>query len=383
MLAETGRTTYQSPMKFVDEVEIDVAAGDGGNGCAAFRREKFMPMGGPSGGDGGRGGDVIFRAQDRMSTLLDFQYRTVVGAPRGENGRGKDQFGRGGEDLVVDVPVGTQVFDAETGEMIADLDERDKTAVIARGGQGGRGNMRFATSFDRAPRKAEPGERGERKRVRLELKLLADVGVIGFPNVGKSTFISTVSRATPKIADYPFTTLVPNLGVVSLGEDRTFVIADIPGIIEGAAEGAGLGIRFLKHIERNRALLHILTIDYDEDRDPVSDFDVLMKELAAFNEQLSTRPMVVALSKSDLPDVRDKEEEIRAAMKERGHTLLMFSSASRQGITPILEALHALLLANGGSDESRPKLTAADRPHGHTKGWSLPADADMGEDTAQ
>ena len=290
-------------MQFVDEVEIDVIAGNGGHGCIAFRREKYRPLGGPAGGDGGAGGDVIFHAHDRLSTLLDLGWRRKVKAESGENGRGKDQYGKAGRDEIVQVPVGTQVYDAETGELIADLDEHDKKVVIAKGGRGGRGNIRFATPYDKAPQRAEDGEPGEKKLVRLELKLLADVGVVGFPNVGKSTLIASVSRARPKIADYPFTTLVPNLGVATLGPDRSFVLADIPGIIEGAAEGAGLGLRFLRHVERNRVLLHVITVDPDPERDPVEDFDKLQEELAKFSPTLAERPMLVAVSKTDLPEV--------------------------------------------------------------------------------
>ena len=226
-------------MQFIDEIVIEAAAGHGGHGAVAFRRESHRPLGGPSGGNGGNGGDVVLHAHDRLSTLLDLGFRRRIRAQSGENGRGKDQYGAAGDDEVVQVPVGTQVYDAETGELLADLDKHDQRFVICKGGLGGRGNMHFATPYDRAPRRAEDGTPGERRLLRLELKLLADVGLVGYPNVGKSTFIASVSRARPKIADYPFTTLVPNLGVVSLGDERSFVVADVPGIIEGAAEGAG------------------------------------------------------------------------------------------------------------------------------------------------
>ena len=330
-------------MDFVDEVTLEVAAGDGGNGCIAFRREKFVPLGGPSGGDGGRGGSVVLVAHDRFSTLLDLRFRKVVRADRGEDGRGKDQFGKAGSDVQIQVPVGTQVYDQESDALIADLNESGAEFVVAQGGRGGRGNIKFATPYDRAPRRAEPGKPGERKKIRLVLKLLADVGIVGFPNVGKSTFIATVSRATPKVADYPFTTLVPNLGVVSLGVDRTFVIADIPGIIEGASEGAGLGLRFLKHVERTRVLLHMLSVDPDPDRDPVIDFDTLMVELERFDASLLKRPMVVAVSKCDLPEAREAYEEVRKALEPRDLQVFAISSATNEGLTPVLEALEAIL----------------------------------------
>ncbi len=330
-------------MDFVDEVTLEVAAGDGGNGCVAFRREKYVPLGGPSGGDGGRGGDVVLVAHDRFSTLFDLRYRKVVRAERGEDGRGKDQYGKAGTDVRIEVPVGTQVYDEDNDVLLADLREHGTEIVVARGGRGGRGNMKFATPYDRAPRRAEAGKPGERKNIRLVLKLLADVGIVGFPNVGKSTFIATVSRARPKVADYPFTTLVPNLGVVSLGVDRTFVIADIPGIIEGAAEGAGLGLRFLKHIERTRVLLHMLSVDPDPGRDPIADFDALTAELEKFEPSLLQRPMVVAVSKCDLPEAREAYEQVREALGPRGVQVFAISSATGEGLRALLEALWAIL----------------------------------------
>ncbi len=331
-------------MKFVDEVELDLIAGDGGDGCVAFRREKFRPLGGPSGGDGGDGGDIVFVANTRLGTLMDLRYRKKIIATRGEHGRGKDQYGKGGDDRVVEVPVGTQVFDADSGALLFDLDDPGQSEVVARGGQGGRGNMHFATSTDRAPRKAEPGGAGERLRVRLELKLLADVGLLGFPNVGKSTLIARISRARPKIADYPFTTLTPNLGVVSRDVDRSFVVADIPGLIEGAAEGHGLGHRFLKHVERCRLLLHVLAIDPDPGREPVKDFDALTSELERFDPELAARPTLVALSKSDLPDTREAEAELREAMLERGRgEVYVFSAVTGDGLEALLNALEAKL----------------------------------------
>jgi len=328
---------------FVDEVTLEVAAGDGGNGAVAFRREKFVPLGGPSGGDGGRGGSVVLVAHDRFSTLFDLRYRRTVRAERGEDGRGKDQFGKAGADVRIEVPVGTQVYDDESDALLADLHESGAEFVIAQGGRGGRGNIKFATPHDRAPRRAQPGEHGERKKIRLVLKLLADIGIVGFPNVGKSTFIATVSRARPKVADYPFTTLVPNLGVVSLGVDRTFVIADIPGIIEGASEGAGLGLRFLKHVERTEVLLHMLSVDPDPERDPLTDFEALMAELGRFDPTLLERPMLVAVSKCDLPEAREAYEQVRKELEPRGFQVFEISSATRDGLTPLLEALEVIL----------------------------------------
>lgn len=331
-------------MSFVDEIEIELIAGDGGDGCVAFRREKYRPLGGPSGGDGGDGGDVVLVARTRLGTLMDLRYKRRIAAERGEHGRGKDQYGKAGADVVVEVPVGTQVYDLESGELLFDLDTIDQRVVVAEGGRGGRGNIHFATPTDRAPRKAEPGTPGQRRHVRMELKLLADVGLLGFPNVGKSTLISRISRARPKIADYPFTTLTPNLGVVHRDVDRAFVVADIPGLIEGAAEGQGLGHRFLKHVERCRALLHILALDPDPEREPARDFDVLTAELARFDPELAARPTLVALSKADLPETREAEAELREALRARGiESLLVFSAVTGQGVEALLDALERLL----------------------------------------
>lgn len=349
-------------MKFVDEVEVEVIAGNGGNGCVAFRREKFRPLGGPSGGDGGDGGDVVLRADTRLGTLMDFRYKRKLRAKSGEPGRGKDQYGKGGDDLEVPVPLGTQVYDVETGELIADLAEDGQREVVARGGRGGRGNIHFATPTDRAPRRSEPGKPGERFDVRLELKLIADVGLLGYPNVGKSTFIARVSRARPKIADYPFTTLTPNLGVVSRDVDRSFVIADIPGLIDGAAEGHGLGHRFLKHVERCRVLLHILTVDPDPEREPLKDFEQLMGELQRFDPELAARPMVVAISKIDLPDARDVVERVREGLAERGVevAVLSMSAATGEGVEAVLDALERVIAEN--PDRPEPRTEPLDQP---------------------
>jgi GTP-binding protein len=290
---------------FVDEATIRVKAGAGGNGAIAFRREKFVPKGGPSGGDGGDGASVIMVVDEGLSTLLDFRYRHEFDAPSGANGANKDKYGRGGEDVVLRVPPGTQVFDDATGALIGDLRTHGERLVVAQGGKGGRGNIHFATSTDRAPRKSEPGTPGEERTVRLELKLLADVGLLGFPNVGKSSLIARISAARPKIADYPFTTLVPNLGTVGLSGERSFVVADIPGLIEGAHAGAGLGDRFLRHLDRTRLLVHLLDATA-VGRTPLRDYETMNKELALYDAALAARPQLVVLNKIDLPEVRKR-----------------------------------------------------------------------------
>jgi GTPase len=332
-------------VKFVDSCKVKVVAGGGGNGCVAFRREKYVPHGGPSGGDGGKGGDVVFVADPGLSTLLDLTYSHTLEAERGEHGRGKDQYGKGGADLVVRVPVGTQGYDAETGELRFDIDAPDARVVVARGGRGGRGNIHFATPEERAPRRAEPGEAGETVSLRLELKVLADVGLLGFPNVGKSTFIRAVSRARPKVADYPFTTLVPHLGVVALPgrEGASFVLADIPGLIPGASEGAGLGTRFLKHVERTRALLHLVTLDPAEGREPLADYDALRRELARHDPALAGRREVVAMSKADLPEVREAYAAAKPRFEARGVALHLVSAATGEGVRELLAELYALV----------------------------------------
>jgi GTP-binding protein len=326
-------------VKFVDSCEVKIVAGAGGNGCVAFRREKYVPHGGPAGGDGGKGGDIVFVGDEGKTTLLDVALQRTITGERGEHGRGKDQYGKAGKDLVVGVPVGTQGFDVETGVLAFDVDAGEKRVVVARGGRGGRGNLHFATPFDRAPRRAEKGEPGEEKKLRLELKVLADVGLLGFPNVGKSTFIRAVSRAHPKVADYPFTTLIPHLGVVSAAEDANFVLADIPGLIPGAAEGAGLGVRFLKHVERTRALLHLVSLDPGEGREPLADFDAINAELAKFDPRLAERPQVVAMSKGDLPDVREAWKKEKKRFARRGVDLKLVSAATGEGVRELLFAL--------------------------------------------
>ena len=327
-------------MQFIDEAIIHVKAGDGGDGAATFRREDGVPRGGPSGGDGGDGGSIILVADTHLASLLDFKYKRHYKAECGENGRNKDQYGARGPDLTVRVPVGTVVYDDETGESLVDLDHDGASFVLARGGTGGKGNIHFKTPWNQAPKTAEPGTPGEERSVRLELKLLADVGLLGFPNVGKSTFISKVSRARPKVADYPFTTLVPNLGVVRLSGDRTFVIADIPGLIEGAADGAGLGHQFLRHVERCRVLLHILDATYTTgpDRTPLADFRVINGELARYAPDLAGKPQVVVLNKLDALDEATISAH-RADFAREGVELLAMSAVTGAGVDEVLERL--------------------------------------------
>jgi GTPase len=306
---------------FIDEAKIRVKAGDGGNGCMAFRREKFVPRGGPSGGDGGHGGNVVMEASQRHNTLIFYRFNPEHKAERGEHGMGSNCTGRDGKDVVLKVPVGTLLFDAESGELIHDFTHPDERLVVARGGRGGRGNQHFATSTHQAPREHELGRSGEERAYRLELRVLADVGLVGYPNVGKSTLISRISAARPKIADYPFTTLEPNLGVVSIGDaphEESFVVADIPGLIEGAHLGAGLGTQFLRHIERTRLLVHLVDVSDGSGRaDPVEDFRVIMDELKSFGHGLDEKPMIVVASKADVANpTRLKKLETMAKRKK-------------------------------------------------------------------
>ncbi|MFT3768842.1 MAG: GTPase ObgE [Minicystis sp.] len=331
-------------MRFVDQARVKVIAGDGGNGAVAFRREKYVPFGGPSGGDGGRGGDVILEGDEGMSTLLDFTHVRTVQAKRGEHGSGSDCHGRAGEDRVERLPVGTQIRNHETGELIADVTQHGQRVVVARGGKGGRGNIHFASPTERAPRRAEKGDPGEVFELDLTLKVMADVGLLGFPNVGKSTFVAAVSAARPKIADYPFTTLSPMLGVVEIGGGvraggTSFVVADIPGLIPGASEGVGLGIRFLKHVERTRVLLHLVSIDPGEGRDPLEDYRALRKELKAFSPELAERPEVVVLSKADLPEVQEAYPALKKRFKRAKIDLKLMSAATREGLDDLTAEL--------------------------------------------
>jgi GTP-binding protein len=326
-------------MKFVDEAKIYVKAGHGGPGCVSFRREKFVPKGGPDGGDGGKGGDVIFRATESHHTLLDLKYKQHQTAKNGGNGSGNHRTGRSAEDLEVAVPVGTIVKNLETGEVLADLSESDQTFIVAHGGIGGKGNAHFTTSTHQTPRFAQEGMEGEEFTLKLELKLLADVGILGFPNAGKSTFISRVSAAKPKIADYPFTTLTPHLGVVKYSDSRSFVIADIPGLISGAHDGSGMGTRFLKHIERTSLLLHILDISTEPNTDAWSNFITINTELERYNPELMEKPQIVALNKIDLTDVRKNVKKKVALFKKKGIILHPFSAVTGEGIKEILNAI--------------------------------------------
>ena len=323
-----------------DEAKIFVKAGDGGNGIVAFRREKFVPRGGPSGGNGGRGGDVVLVAEPHLQTLIDFKQRNIFRAQRGEHGGGKNMQGANGETLRIAVPVGTVVRN-EAGELLADLTEAGQEVVVARGGKGGRGNAAFASASNQAPRFSEKGEPGEEGWLRLELKLIADVGIIGVPNAGKSTLLASVSAARPKIADYPFTTLVPNLGVAEI-DDRVFVLADIPGLIEGASQGVGLGFKFLRHVERTRVLLHLLDGLAD---DPLADFATINAELDLFDERLARKPQLVALNKMDVPDAQARWPEVQAAMTAQGLPCFAISAATGQGVRDLLRAVADALAA--------------------------------------
>jgi len=322
---------------FVDQAVITVAAGKGGNGAVAFHREKYVAAGGPDGGDGGRGGSIVLRADDNMSTLMDFRYKRKYAAQNGADGQGGLRSGKDGADLVIKVPRGTLVKDRETGAVIVDMSSSEPF-VLAKGGRGGWGNKHFATPTRQAPRFAKPGMAGQRREVVLELKLLADVGLVGFPNVGKSTLLSMVSKAHPKIADYHFTTLYPNLGVVWAGEGSSFVLADIPGIIEGAAEGAGLGHDFLRHIERCRLLIHVVDMSGREGRDPIEDFKAIQEELRQYSEALASRPMLVAANKCDIAQDEETVERFRAFIEEQGLPLFMISAATGQGLRELVKA---------------------------------------------
>lgn len=322
-------------MMFYDKARVFVKGGDGGNGAVAFRREKYVPLGGPSGGDGGHGGNVIFEADEGLRTLVDFRYQKHYKADRGEHGQGKGMHGAKAEDSIVRVPVGTVLKDSETGEVIADMVENRQQVVVAAGGRGGRGNARFANSANKAPRVSEKGEPGQERWINLELKLLADVGLVGFPNAGKSTLISRISAAKPKIADYPFTTIVPNLGVVRMDDGNSFVVADIPGLIEGAHEGAGLGHEFLRHIERTRIIIHVVDMAGSEGRDPIEDFKTINKELVSYNEILAKRPQIVAANKMDLPEAEENLAAFKAALGDE-YEIFSISAVTGQGLEPLL-----------------------------------------------
>jgi GTPase len=326
---------------FVDQVDIHVAAGDGGKGCLSFRREKYVPRGGPDGGDGGAGGSVYIVATPRKNTLVDFRFHPEFEAQRGQHGQGSNRTGQEGDDLEIEVPIGTLVYEkTPDGEkhLLADLAGEGQRVLIAKGGRGGLGNARFATSTNGAPRKTQPGETGEEKSLRLELKLLADVGLVGFPNAGKSTLISRISAARPKIADYPFTTLTPNLGVVSMGDDRSFVVADVPGLIEGAHAGQGLGHQFLRHIERTKVLIHLVDISSASGRDPVQDFEIINEELRLFDRSLAAKPQLVAANKIDALDEPERLAALERRVKKAKLPFFRISGVTGEGIPALLEA---------------------------------------------
>jgi Obg family GTPase CgtA len=327
---------------FYDQAKIYVKGGDGGAGAVAFRREKYVPEGGPSGGDGGRGGDVVFVGDEGLRTLVDFRYKRHYKGDRGDHGHAKNMSGRSGEDFILRIPVGTVVLNDDTGELVADIIEHGQRVVVAAGGRGGRGNARFMSNTNKAPTLAENGEPGEEHWLRLELKLLADVGLVGFPNVGKSTLISRVSAAKPKIADYHFTTLVPNLGVVELEDGQSFVMADIPGLIEGAHSGAGLGHDFLRHTERTRLILHVLDISGSEERDPLEDFRIIQEELRLYSAELAKRPVIIVANKIDIPGAEDHLQRLKEAMGEN-QEIFAVSAATGEGLEPLIYRIAELL----------------------------------------
>jgi GTP-binding protein len=323
-------------IRFMDEAKIYVRSGRGGKGCVSFRREKFVPRGGPDGGDGGNGGDVVIKAMANKYSLLDHRYKQHYRAKNGQHGRGKNQHGKTAPSLTIPVPIGTVVKNYETDEIMGDLTLDGQEIVVAKGGRGGRGNSHFKTSVNRAPKYAEQGEEGEEKTIKLELKLLADISVIGFPNAGKSTLISKISAARPKIADYPFTTLTPNLGVVSYDEGKTFVVADVPGLIKGAHAGAGLGVRFLKHIERTKVIIHLIDISPLTKRDPVEDYKILNNELEAYSPDLKKKPQIVALNKIDIKEANEGLVEIRKRFKKIGVEVFPISAVTGEGINELI-----------------------------------------------
>jgi len=328
---------------FIDRAKISIKAGDGGDGMSSFHREKYVVKGGPDGGDGARGGDIVLLADRNMNTLLDFRYKKKFKADRGGAGEDNNKFGRKAESIIVKVPVGTLAFDDESGELIADLVEEGQTVVAARGGRGGRGNARFPNSVNRAPTFAEHGEPGEERKLRLELKLLADVGLVGYPSVGKSSIIATVSAARPEIAAYHFTTLTPVLGIVKIDDTTNFVMADIPGLIEGAHEGKGLGYEFLRHIERTRLIIHVLDVSGMEGRDPLEDYSKINAELSAYSELLAGRPQIVAANKMDLPDARVNFPAVEAALKAKGCEVFPISAATGEGLKVLIQRAAELL----------------------------------------
>ena len=351
-------------MKFVDEATIDVVAGDGGNGCMSFRREKFLPFGGPNGGDGGRGGSVYAVGDRNLNTLIDFRYARRHEGRRGENGRGSDQYGAAAEDIVLRMPMGTVITDNETNQLIAELLVPDEKVLIVKGGDGGFGNLHFKTSTNRAPRQKTPGWPGEQKKLRLELKVLADVGLLGMPNAGKSSLITAISNARPKIADYPFTTLHPNLGVVRVGPEQSFVVADIPGLIEGASEGVGLGHLFLRHLQRTHLLLHLVDFaPFDDSVDPVAQAKAIVAELKKYDKALHDKPRWLVLNKLDMVPVEERESRVKDFVKRfkwKG-PVFQISALTREGCEPLTRAIykHVAALKNVVPDDPDPRFDAA------------------------
>ncbi|HEX7642225.1 MAG TPA: GTPase ObgE [Burkholderiaceae bacterium] len=341
-------------MKFIDEARIEVIAGNGGNGCASFCREKFRPFGGPDGGDGGRGGSIYAIADRNVNTLVDYRFSKLHRAKNGENGRGSDCYGKGAEDIVLRMPVGTLIIDDNDGEILADMTEHGQTAVLAKGGEGGWGNIHFKSSTNRAPRQKTDGKEGERRELRLELKVLADVGLLGMPNAGKSTFITAVSNARPKIADYPFTTLHPNLGVVRVSHEKSFVIADIPGLIEGAADGAGLGTQFLRHLQRTRLLLHIVDLaPFDANVDPVKEAKAIVKELKKYDESLFDKPRWLVLNKLDMVPEDERKSRVKDFVKRFGWKGPVFeiSALNREGCEDLIVEIYNYLAEQRQAEE--------------------------------
>jgi GTP-binding protein len=349
-------------MKFVDEAIIKVQAGDGGNGCISFRREKFIPFGGPDGGDGGSGGSIWLVADEGLNTLIDFRHQRMFKAERGQNGMGSQMYGKGGEDTYIRVPVGTVITNVDTDEIIGDLTQNGQRLLVAQGGKGGLGNIHFKSSVNRAPRKSTPGTPGDARELKMELKLLADVGLLGFPNAGKSTFIRAVSAATPRVADYPFTTLHPNLGVVSLGTDQSFVIADIPGLIEGAADGAGLGIQFLRHVSRTRLLLHVVDIAPIDESDPVEQVHAIEQELSKFDPELLERPRWLVLNKADVLPEDERQAVAEDIVSRLGWTQPWFlvSAIARENTLPVCQQVWRFLAEEHMAREERDDMLPGD-----------------------
>ena len=351
---------------FVDQTKIEVQAGKGGDGMVAFRHEKYVPNGGPAGGDGGRGGSIIFVADSGLRTLMDFRYRRKFKADNGENGRIKSQYGRGAKDLYLKVPVGTTVYDFETGEVIGDLVENKQELVVAHGGRGGRGNMHFATSVNTAPEIAENGEPGEDRVLRLELKMLADVGLVGFPSVGKSTLLSVVTKAKPKIASYSFTTLTPNLGMVILPDGRDFSMADLPGLIEGASQGVGLGIQFLRHIERTKGILHLVSMDPNNGREAIEDYHTIRNELASYDQDLSKKRELIVATQMDIPGSEEKLAEFKKALKaeDNNEPVYAISSVTHKGVDKLMQDAATLVEeVEKQKQEEEPKVTQKTREY--------------------